>query len=96
MPARGDARTPLAEILAAGTDDDGVGKDHLDLRVVLKEIPDRREGSGKVLFIAVDVGKDFTLGAAETPVDRVIHAAILFDEGADAGVVRQPVLRPVV
>jgi hypothetical protein len=49
------------------------------------------ECAGQILLVAVQIREDVAGGAAVAAIDRVIHAVVFFDEGADAAVAGQPV-----
>jgi hypothetical protein len=66
------------------------------MRGFLKKIVDGLERAGQILFVAVQMRENIALSAAIATVDGIIHAAVLFDERADAAVVRQLVRRAVV
>jgi len=56
----------------------------------------RTERAGQVLLVAIQIRENVAGCPTITAIDRVIHAAVLFDERLYAPVARQPVLRSVV
>ena len=96
MARVGHHELPMANIFSRAVGDDAAGERDLDARIFFKKILHRRERARQVLFIAIQIRQDVAGGAAITPVHRVIHAAVLFDERLHARIVRQPVLRAVV
>ena len=89
-------RMPVADVFSPAVGDDGAGQRDFDFGMRFKKIVDGFERAGQVLFVAVEIRENIALSAAVTAVDGVIHAAVLFDEGLHAPVLRQPVLRAVV
>ena len=62
----------------------------------LEELVDRLERAGQVLFVAIEIGQNVALRAAVPAIDGVVHPVVLFNEGLDPLVVRQPVQGAVV
>ena len=64
--------------------------------MLAEEFRNSAQPARQVLLVAIDVSEDFTFGFAQTAIDCVVHAAVLFDERFDACVVRKPIKRAVV
>ena len=56
----------------------------------------RVQSAGQVLFVAVQIEKNFALCFAETSVHRVVHASIFFDKCFDTLVLQQPLQCAIV
>ena len=86
----------MAHVIAPGVNHNAVPKHDVHPRMGGKKIADRAERARQILFIAIQIGEYVAGGAAEASIDRVIHAAVLFNERLHARVARQPVLCAVV
>src|SRR3989442_218847 len=64
--------------------------------MTLEEIAHRSERSRKVLLVAIEISDHVAGGTGQATIDGVIHPLILFDEGFDALIPRQPIKRAVV
>jgi len=89
-------RRPLAKILAVGIGDDGARQRNFNFGIRFKKVMNGLERTGQVLFVTVEIREDVALRTPVAMIDGVIHAAVLFDERANAAVMRQPVLGAVV
>ena len=79
-----------------GVNDDNITEKDFDFRMRIKELLHGSKRAGKILFVAVEIGEDVALGAAQATVDGVVHAVVFLDEGAHARIARKPVERAVV
>ena len=86
----------VTDIIALGVGHNSAGKQDLDGGIPFKKILHRRQGTGQILLVAVQISQNIPRGATIAPVHRVIHALILFDERFHARILPQPVLRPVI
>ena len=86
----------MAEIFAFAVDHDRIRDDDIDLGTRRENLADSRQCSWEVLFIAIQIREHVASGSLEAAVNRVVHAGVLFDEGADAWIVWEPVLRAIV
>ena len=69
-------RIPMANIFASLVHHDRTSQQYLDLGMLNKEIMDRFERPGQILFVAVEVGEDVPLCAAIAPVPfRISNSA---------------------
>jgi hypothetical protein len=91
-----DHRMSVTDVVPRAVDDDRSGEQYVHLRIAFEEILDDLEAAGEVLFVTVEVGEDIALGATIAAIDGVVHAFVLFHEGLDAFVVRQPVQGSVI
>ena len=61
-----------------------------------EKIVSRFQPPGEILFVAIQVCEDVARGTAISPINRVIHPGVFFNEGADTPIFGQPILCVVV
>ena len=91
-----DHRMPVTDVVPGAVDDDRSCEQYLHVRIAFEKILDDPETAGEVLFVAVEVGENISLGATIAAIDGVVHAIVLFNEGLDAFVLPQPVQGSVI
>ena len=70
---QGRLHFPVIQVLTIRVHHDDIAKQHVHIRVRLEKLLHALKRAGKILFIAVKVGKDVTGGAAETAIDGVVQ-----------------------
>ena len=64
--------------------------------MTFKKLPHIQKGTRKILLITVELADNVSFGPLQSPIDRVVHARILFDASQYSTVMREPVERPIV
>lgn len=72
--------TSVRERVSRRIDENEIAEENIHFRMRSKEVSDRCEGAGQVLFVAIEVGTDFSGSALQAAVDCVVHACVAFDE----------------
>ena len=92
---QGHLNLAVAEVFALFVHHDDVAEEHVHIGVLFKVARDFGECAGQVLFVAVEIGEDVAVRAAQAAVDGIIHSAICFNVRFDAGIMREPFRRAV-